>query len=268
MQERITTAFAHSKAANRGALMPYITAGDPNLETTLEILQALERTGADLVELGIPYSDPLADGPVIQQAAARALEAGTKVAAIAETIRQYRAGGGTLALVIMTCYNPILRYGPQQFCQDFAAAGADGVLVTDLPPAGSQQWSEWTAAAGLATVFLVAPTTPPERIHMATERTTGFVYAVSRAGVTGARTDLPADLEQLVANIRAKTDRPIAVGFGISNPEHVRTVCRLADGAVVGSALVKVIATNADSPALIAQVEQFARELAAGTHRS
>lgn len=265
MSNRIQEAFSRARAEGRGALMPYITAGDPDLGRTLKILQALERAGADLVELGIPYSDPIADGPVIQLASARALAAGTKVAGIAALVREYRAAGGTLAIVVMTCYNPILCYGPERFVQDFAAAGADGVLITDLPPEESAQWVATTQAAGLKTVYLVAPTTPPERIHLATECTTGFVYAVSRAGVTGTRSALPPDLAQLVTSIRANTDLPVAVGFGVSTAAHVRTVCALADGAIVGSALVKVIAQHGGTEELAAAVEAFVSDLAAGT---
>jgi len=264
MPNRIAEAFARAKAEQRGALMPYLTAGDPGLEQTLSILQALERSGADLVELGIPYSDPLADGPVIQLAAQRALSAGTKVAAIGAMLSRYRDSGGSLPIVLMTCYNPILSYGPERFAADFAAAGADGVLVTDLPPSESDEWVAITRDSGLATVFLVSPTTPPERIHLATERTTGFVYAVSRAGVTGARVDLPPDLEQLITNIRANTALPVAVGFGVSTADQVRTICRFADGAIVGSALVKVIGEYGETEELVAQVEDFVRALAAG----
>jgi tryptophan synthase alpha chain len=267
MKSRIAEAFVRARAENRGALMPYLTAGDPNLDRTLELLQALARGGADLVELGIPYSDPLADGPVIQAAGQRALTAGTKVAGIAAMVGQLRAAGCELPIVLMTCYNPILAYGPEQFAADFAAAGADGVLVTDLPPAESEAWCALAAAHELATVFLVAPTTPPERVHLATERTTGFVYAVSRAGVTGVRESLPADLADLVAGIRAATDLPVAVGFGISTADHVRQVCRIADGAVVGSALVKVIAEHGDSATLVPAVEEFVRGLREETGR-
>lgn len=265
MLDRIQRAFARAKTERRGALMPFITAGDPTLDTTLTILQALERAGADLVELGIPYSDPLADGVVIQQASERALRAGTRVGGIAEVVRRYREAGGGLAIVVMTCYNPILQYGPARFAAEFAAAGVDGVLITDLPPAESEEWLAEAAAYSLGTVYLVAPTTSPERVHLVTERATGFIYAVSRAGVTGTRTELPPDLAALVAGIRATTDLPVAVGFGISTPEHVRTVCQLADGAIVGSALVKVIAEHGQSPQLLSQVEAFVTGLASGT---
>jgi tryptophan synthase alpha chain len=267
MTSRIAAAFGRARAEGRGALMPYLTAGDPSLDRTLELLPAVQRAGADLVELGIPYSDPLADGPVIQEAGLRALKAGTKVAGIAALLTRLRAGGCDLPIVLMTCYNPILAYGPERFCADFAAAGADGVLVTDLPPAESEAWCGLTAAHGLATVFLVTPTTPADRVHLATERTTGFVYAVSRAGVTGVRDTLPADLADLVANIRHATELPVAVGFGISTADHVRQVCRLADGAIVGSALVRVIAEHGDSAALVPAVEEFVRALHGGTAR-
>jgi tryptophan synthase alpha chain len=264
MSNRIHEAFARAKAENRGALMPYLTAGDPTLDKTVEILQALERSGADLIELGIPYSDPIADGPVIQASTQRALSAGAKVSGIINMVGSYRDAGGALPIVIMTCYNPILSYGPERFATDFAAAGADGILITDLPPTESEEWGKIAAEAGLATVFLVSPTTPADRIHLATERTTGFVYAVSRAGVTGARTDLPADLATLISNIRANTSLPVAVGFGVSTADHVRTICQIADGAIVGSALVKIIGQYADSEELVPRVEEFARALASG----
>ena len=257
MIDRIHKAFATAKAEQRGALMPYVTAGDPDLTASRAILEAIERAGADLVEFGIPYSDPLADGPVIQAAAQRALRSGATLAGVLELIRGFRADGHELPLVIMTCFNPILQYGPERFAADLAAAGGDGVLITDLPPAESEEWVRIAAENSLGTVFLVAPTTPPERVHLATERATAFVYAVARAGVTGTRDDLPADLAQLIANIRSQTDLPVAVGFGISKPEHVRQVWELADGAIVGSALVKVIAEHAGQPGLPAAVEEF-----------
>lgn len=267
MKQRLHDAFATARAENRGALMPYLTAGDPSLARTRDLLAAVRAAGADLVELGIPYSDPLADGPVIQEAGQRALRGGTRVAGIVEMVRDLRGGGCDLPLVLMTCYNPILAYGPERFAADFAAAGADGVLVTDLPPAESAEWCEIAAQHDLGTVFLVAPTTPPERIHLATERTTGFVYTVSRAGVTGTRDELPPDLTDLVAAIRRVTDLPVAVGFGISHAGHVRQVCQVADGAIVGSALVKIIAEHGDSAGLVPAVEAFVRDLRAGTGR-
>jgi tryptophan synthase alpha chain len=261
MIDRIHNAFAAAKATQRGALMPYVTAGDPDLAASRAILEALERAGADLVELGIPYSDPLADGPIIQAAAQRALGAGTTVAGVLELIRGFRADGHELPIVIMTCYNPILQYGPERFAADLAAAGGDGVLVTDLPPAESEEWVAIAAQQQLGTIFLVAPTTPPERVHLATERATGFIYAVARAGVTGIREELPEDLAELIAGIRGRTDLPIAVGFGVSKPEHVQQVWALADGAIVGSALVKVIGEHAGQADLPERVEEFVRGL-------
>lgn len=261
MIDRIHNAFARAKAERRGALMPYVTAGDPDLPTSRAIIEAIERAGADLIEFGIPYSDPLADGPVIQAASQRALASGATVAQVLDLIRGFRADGHDLPIVIMTCFNPILQYGPARFAQDLAAAGGDGVLVTDLPPAESDEWVRLAAENKLGTIFLVAPTTPAERVHLATEKATGFVYAVARAGVTGARADLPADLAQLITNIRAQTDLPVAVGFGVSNADHVRTVWELADGAIVGSALVKVIAEHVGQADLAEKVEQFVRGL-------
>jgi tryptophan synthase alpha chain len=261
MIDRIHNAFANAKAAGRGALMPYVTAGDPDLASSRAIIEAIERAGADLIEFGIPYSDPLADGPVIQQASQRALKSGTTLAGVLDLIRGFRADGHELPIVIMTCFNPILQYGPEQFAADLAAAGGDGVLITDLPPSESESWVQTATAHDLGTVFLVAPTTPPERVHLATGKATGFVYAVARAGVTGAREDLPEDLAQLIANIRSRTDLPVAVGFGVSKPEHVRQVWELADGAIVGSALVKTIAEHVGSADLPEAVEAFVRGL-------
>ena len=264
MSTRIAEAFTRARTENRGALMPYITAGDPDLTVTASILHALERAGADLVELGMPYSDPVADGPVIQDSAKRALAAGARRADIAAMIRQVRAEGLRLPLVIMTCYAPIMRFGPTEYAAEFAAAGADGVLVTDLPPSEAGQWLAAAAENDLKTVFLVAPNAGPEQIQNAAAGTTGFIYALSRKGVTGTRSELPPDLPEFIARIRSHTDLPVAVGFGISTAEHVRGVCDHADGAVVGSALVKVIAEYLGSNDLVKKVEEFTRELAAG----
>jgi len=268
MLERIKEAFRNAKAQYGGALMPYVTAGDPDLPTSQAILEALERAGANLVELGIPYSDPLADGPVIQQASQRALAAGTSVAKVLELIQRFRALGHDLPIVIMSCFNPLLQYGLKRFAADLAAAGGDGVLITDLPPEESEEWSHIAAEHRLGTIFLVAPTTPPERMRLAAQCATGFVYAVARRGVTGIREELPAELPELVANIRRYTDLPVAVGFGISTPEHVRAVLQIADGAIVGSALVQEIARNLSEPKLLQRVEEFVRWLRAGADKT
>jgi len=261
---RIADKFAEAKAAGRGALVIYITAGDPNLEATYNIALAIAETGGDIIELGIPYSDPLADGPVIQAAGQRALAAGTKVAGVLECAARIRAKS-QVPLVVMTCYNPILQFGPERFATQAKASGIDGVLISDLPPEESGEWTQIAAAHDLATVFLVAPATPPERVHLATDRTTGFVYAVARAGVTGARTELPEDLSDLIARIRETTEKPVAVGFGVSDAEQVRAVCSIADGAIVGSALVKVIAEKGKCVCVIDAVAKFVKSLAEGT---
>jgi tryptophan synthase alpha chain len=263
---RIGDAFARAKAENRGALVIYITAGDPNLMVTRELVPALARAGADVIELGMPYSDPLADGPTIQAAGQRALTAGATVAGIFETVKQIRHRCD-VAMLIMTCFNPVLQHGLEAFARGAAAAGLDGVLASDLPPEEAGPWTEAAWRQGLDTVFLAAPPTPPERARLIAEMSRGFVYAVSRAGVTGARADLPPDLPALVARLRRATDKPVAVGFGISTPEQVAAVCRMADGAVVGSALVNIIADLGGAEDLFYVAPNFVGELARATRR-
>ncbi len=258
--------FADSRHDGRGVLIIYITAGDPNLEETVEIVTAIAEAGADIVELGIPYSDPLADGPTIQAASQRALEAGTTIQGVFDCAARIRKCT-SIPLVIMTCYNPILQFGPEAFAAEASKVGIDGILASDLPPSEAEQWCAVAAEHKLATVFLVAPTTPPQRVARAVECTTGFVYAVARPGVTGARKELPEDLKDSVARIRQVTDLPIAVGFGISSPEQVAAVCEIADGAIVGSAVINIIAETADEEALLDKVALFTSSLAAATSR-
>jgi tryptophan synthase alpha chain len=264
--DRIGSAFETAAAAGRGALIIYICAGDPDLATTVEVACAAAQAGASIIELGIPYSDPLADGPVIQAAGQRALRAGTTVAGVLEAARQVRARSD-VPLVMMTCFNPILQFGPEAFAARAAEVGVDAILVSDLPPEESDEWLACAERAGLGTVFLVAPTTSPERLPNVASHSTAFVYAVSRPGTTGERADLPEDLGDLVAAIRRHTMRPVVVGFGISTPEQVRTVCAVADGAVVGSAVVRLIAQQADRAGIVAAVRAFVAELAAGASR-
>ncbi len=262
----VQQAFAANRATGRGTLIIYITAGDPDLAATVDIVATLAQSAADIVEVGIPYSDPLADGPTIQAASQRALEHGATVQGVFDCVAKIRQRT-QIPLVIMTCFNPILQYGPEAFAEEATRVGVDGVLASDLPPSESDQWCAVAAEHGLATVFLVAPTTPDERIGEVVERTTGFVYAVSRPGVTGAQDELPADLAESVARIRQATDLPVAVGFGISTPEQVAAVCRIADGAIVGSAVVNMIASVQDDDSLLEQVGQFVSGLAAATGR-
>ena len=261
---RIHDAFARARSEGRGALIVYLCAGDPSLEATRDIVWAVEDAGADMVELGMPYSDPIADGPTIQAAAERALKAGTKVAGVIDCAARIRERS-EVPLVVLSSISPLFRFGLERFAQEAREAGIDGVLLSDLPPEEASDWCNLAARSALGTVFLVSPATPAERVRDVAALSTGFVYAVSRAGVTGAREELPADLPDLVQRIRAATDRPVAVGFGISTAEQVRAVCGVADGAIVGSAVVSVIAEAGDNPAPAAA--RFVRELAAGTSR-
>lgn len=233
------------------------------MSTTSRLVPALAEAGVDLVELGIPFSDPLADGPIIQAASQRALEHGCTVRGVLDCVEKVRSCSD-IPIALMTCYNPVLQMGPEKFARRAAAAGADGVLITDLPPSEAGLWVKTAASVGLDTIFLVAPSSTPERVELATRLSTGFVYCVSRPGVTGVRDRLPDELSDLVTLIRGKTDRPIAVGFGISQPDHVREVCRVADGAIVGSAVVRVIAEAEDEADAIERATAFARQLASG----
>ena len=262
----IEARFATLQQRNEGALVVFVVAGHPTTPVTSELLLAIADAGADVIELGIPFSDPLADGPVIQAASQRALQNDTtpsRVLGLAEEFRSAR----DVPLVLMTCYNPIRQFGDEAFSRRSAAAGVNGVIVTDLPP---EEAGEWIAAArsnAIDTVFLLAPTTPVERVKKVVDLTTGFVYCVSRMGVTGARTELPLDLAGLVGRIRAQTAKPIAVGFGISRPEHVAEVCAFADGAVVGSAVVSLVDREQGSVGLLREVARFVSELKSATKR-
>ncbi|MGH9414545.1 MAG: tryptophan synthase subunit alpha [Terriglobales bacterium] len=239
---RFASIFAASTKQPR-ALIPYLTVGDPSLDTSRDIALALATAGADIIELGVPFSDPVADGPVIQAASQRALARGVHledVLATARAIRQHSEVG----LLLFSYYNPVLRYGLEAFARDAAAAGCDGVLITDLIPEEAAAYRGFMQAAGLDTVFLVAPTSPPERLHAIAAASTGFIYAVSRLGVTGGTTTAGAG-EHLIAALRRHTSLPVAVGFGITNAAQVAAVAAYADGAVVGSALVQAIASAA-----------------------
>ena len=247
MPQRLDDTFARLKDADEGALVTFITAGDPSPAGTPALVTALAEAGADVVELGIPYSDPLADGPSIQASSQRALDKGVTPDTVLRMIRDIRALT-QVPLVLMTSYNLALRYGLERFARVFAEAGADGAILTDLPPEEAAAWKAAADAQGMATIFLVAPTSTPERIALIAQNTTGFVYCVSRTGVTGTRSELPPELQALLARIRSATDKPLCVGFGLSQPEHVRQVIRDADGAVIGSALVEFLHAHADNP--------------------
>ena len=237
---RIGERFDALRAEGRKAFVGFVTAGDPSLDRTVEIAWAMERAGADVLELGVPFSDPLADGPVIQRASERALSRGTTLALVLEAVRRIRARS-ELPLLLFSYMNPLLRYGLERLAADAVAAGADGVLVTDLPPEEAGEWIAIARRAGLDTVFLAAPTSPDDRLRKVAEVSRGFVYAVSRTGVTGEQDALSDDGAALVARLRACTRLPIVLGFGVKTPEHVRAVAAVADGVVVGSAIVRCL---------------------------
>jgi tryptophan synthase alpha chain len=241
-------------------------AGDPDLERGLTALRAVAAGGADVIELGVPFSDPMADGRVIELAALRALHAGTYLPELFAMVREFRREYDT-PLLLMTYWNPILQYGPERACADAKAAGVDGFLISDLPPEEAGEWLAVARPAGVDTIFLLAPTSPESRVRLVAEVGSGFIYCISRLGVTGARSELPPDLPQLVTRIKSLTDKPVAVGFGISTPAQVSDVCRMADGVVVGSALVKTIIDNADGD-LAGAVQAFTASLKDATRKT
>lgn len=261
--ERIEAAFARQEAK----LIPFVTVGDPSLEATVEVVVAMAEAGADLVELGIPYSDPVADGPTIQASSQRALDRGTRLADVFGVVRKIRTKS-EVPLVLFTYCNPVYRYGLERFMREAAEAGADGVLMPDLPPEEAAELRAEANRHGLAVIFLVAPTTSDERIALIGEATSGFLYLVAALGVTGARSELAGNLEPYLRRVRAQTSVPLAVGFGVSTPEHAGQIAGMgADAVVVGSALVDRIGRwgqDADLPAkagaFIGQLKRGARE--------
>lgn len=257
---RIAERFASLRAQGRAGLVTYITAGDPDLTRTAGILRALDRAGADVLEVGVPFSDPLADGPVIQRATERALAAGTTLTGVLDLLASLRAEIKA-PIVIFSYANPIMRLGPEVFADRARAAGVDGVLVLDLPIEEADDFRALLSSRGIDTILLLSPTTTDERLRKAATLGSGFLYAISRLGVTGVRDTLAEGAEEMVRRIRAASDLPVALGFGISKPEHVREVGRWADAAVVGSALVNVIAEAGGRDDLPARVEEYVRWL-------
>jgi len=237
---RISNRFAELRASGELGIVAYITAGDPTLEATLHFVLALAEAGSDVIELGVPFSDPLADGPTIQRASERALKAGASLAGVLDLVRRIRQSS-QIPLVLFSYYNPILQMGLEKFASAASSAGADGVLATDLTPEESEDYRRILAAHRLDTIFLGAPTSTDERLAKIAACSAGFLYLISRTGVTGAKDALPDDLPALLRRARSVTQLPIAVGFGISLPGHVSVLGGLADAAVVGSALVSEI---------------------------
>ena len=231
--------FAQANAQNRAAFLPYFPIGYPTYDASLEVLAAMADAGVDGFEIGIPFSDPIADGPTIQAATQIALENGTTVRKCLEAVRSLRGMGITQPMMMMGYANPLVAYGTDRFVRDARAAGADGLIVPDLPPEEAAMFADSCAREGLALVFMLAPTSNDQRIALADANATGFIYVVSLTGITGARRDLPADLKHFIARLRTRTDKPLVLGFGISTPDHARQVSGLTDGFIVGSALVR-----------------------------
>ncbi len=264
MPNRIDETFANLRAKKQAAMIAYICAGDPSLEATEAIALALERAGVDILELGLPFSDPLADGIVNQMAASRALDAGASVPKVLDCIRNIRRQS-QIPIMLYTYMNPIYRYGFMRFLEDAEQAGVDGLLILDLPPDEAGSNPDFANSSPLRRIRLIAPTTPESRLPIITQDASGFIYYVSREGVTGERAEVVESLPEQVATIRKHTQLPIAVGFGISTPDHVRTVAAVADGVVVGSAIVKKIAEWGAEPDLANRIEALVAPLAKAT---
>lgn len=255
---RIADAFARLKQEKRGGFIPFIMAGDPDLETTGAFLIEFANAGATLIELGVPFSDPMADGPVIQRASERALRHGFGVGEILALVARVNLN---VPVVLFSYFNPLLRYGIDRLSREAHAAGVDGLLITDIPPEEATDVSAAFRANDLDIIFLVAPTSTDGRLRLIAERASGFIYAVSRAGVTGVRADVSSDAERLVVRVRQASDLPIAVGFGISTREQVANVWRYADAAVVGSAIVAEIERLQGADDIVHRVGEFTRRL-------
>jgi len=264
MSGRLKQALARSRRQGRAALVPFLTAGYPAPELTVGLLRALERGGADMVELGVPFSDPIADGPTIQRSSEQALARGTSLAAVLEMVRELRHVS-ELPLILFTYFNPVHAFGVQRFAGEAAAAGADGVLLVDVPAEEMAAPARELSRAGLSLVPLVAPTSTPERVRTLRRRHGGLVYLVARTGVTGCRDALPEGLEARTRTVRRLTGAAVAVGFGISTPDQVRQVAAFADAVVVGSALVERLGAAGADPA--AEVTRYVRTLAEATVR-
>ena len=265
IMDRIAKAFENARRQGRACFVAYVCAGDPDPETSLEVCKTLIDAGVDILELGAPFSDPLADGLTNQLAAQRALEAGMTQAKTLDLVRAIRRHDQTVPIVFYTYCNLVFAKGERTYAKAAREAGADGLLTLDCPPEEAASLIEACKAEGLSNIFIIAPTTPPDRVRTIAKSASGFIYYVSREGVTGERSTLASDIGTRVAAIKAETSVPVVVGFGISTAAHVREVGSLADGAVVGSALVNCIARNpGDRKAMLAELDRKARELVGG----
>jgi tryptophan synthase alpha chain len=260
---RIKETFLKLKENGEKALIAYITAGDPDLETTVRLVETLEENGADIVELGIPFSDPIADGAAVQRASVRALQSGTTLKSVIDTMPIIR-DRASLPIVFMTYYNPVYQFGEAEFVLRSVDAGLDGVIIPDLPPEESEGLRRLAEQAGLDIIYLMAPTSSPERVRIISTHSTGFIYYVSLTGVTGERSKVASGVKERVLEVKAGTDKPVVVGFGVSTPRHVREISSWADGVIVGSAIVNLIHENAGRSDLLQNVGAFVRELKDG----
>lgn len=256
----ISEVFARCKAERRAAFIPFLTAGDPDLDTTGQLMHAMVRGGADIIELGVPFSDPIADGPVIQRASLRSLQAGTTLSSVLHLVARER-NRLAVPIVLFTYYNPIHARGVELFAEQAASSGVDGVLCVDLPPDEGTELIDALQKKALDPIFLLAPTSTRDRIKRVNDTSNGFVYYVSRTGVTGAREALPKELLKECKRLRRRVSLPLAVGFGISTPQQVKSVASAADGVVVGSGLVRLIEEKTGQEDLVTAVEQHVRDL-------
>ncbi|MCB9771228.1 MAG: tryptophan synthase subunit alpha [Candidatus Omnitrophica bacterium] len=260
MQNRIDKKFAELKKKGQKAFIAFVTAGDPDLETTVDLVRGFEKAGVDIVELGVPFSDPLADGPIIQAASQRALSNGTtipKIFAAVRAIRQF----SEIPLALMTYYNPVFHYGESNFVKDAKAAGVDGIIVPDLPPEEAKTLIAMSRKSDFATVFFLSPTTTDRRIKKIVNASTGFIYYVSLTGVTGTQQGLPKDIIERIKKVKRATNMPICVGFGVSTAQDVQLISRVADGVIVGSAIINEIQKHKDSAALTPLIVKFVQQL-------
>lgn len=257
---RIDQKFRELKAKKQKALIIYLTCGYPDLKTTEKLVLELETRGADIIELGVPFSDPLADGPVIQESSAYALKKGINLKRIFSLVRSLRRNT-QIPICLMGYYNPVLSFGPLKFVDEALKSGVDGIIIPDLPPEEDRELVSLSKERGLKTIFFLSPTSSKERIRYIAQVSSGFIYYVSLTGVTGARQNLPLDLKENIRSIKSYTEKPVCVGFGISRPEHIAEVFKIADGAIVGSAVIKVIKNSIGKRDLARRVGKFVREI-------
>jgi len=257
---RIEETFAKLKSNNEKALITYIMAGDPDLDTTESLIEVIERAGADILELGVPFSDPIADGPTIQRASDRALKSKTTLKKVMSLVKRVRKKVA-VPIIVMTYYNIILQYGLKRFTDDAVRSGIDGAIIPDLPPEEAAEFISYARKSGLDTVFLLAPTSTEERIKKVTAASTGFVYYVSMTGITGAKLANLSEIKNMIPEIQQHTDLPVAVGFGISRPEEAGKISRWADGVIVGSALVRLIEESRGKKQMLSKVDKFISSL-------